>query len=141
MPKTAEELEAEMKALEEKHASELAAKDTIIEERDSTIAKHQEEINALRKDLKQFKETEFNAAIEEYNSIYSQLSEKQKELPLFKKPKAFTMEEINSVRNITKSFKGILSDETHGIKPPRRSSPPSGEDAPEVDPAKWELDK
>lgn len=130
MPKTVEELEAELKRLEEKHSSELAAKDTIIEERDSTIATLQEEKHALETDLDGFRQAEFDEAITEYtHTVWEKLSEDSRKKHGFKDPKDWKREELNSVWNVTRSFKAALEtqppvDEKNGTG---RSMPPSGQ--------------
>jgi len=130
MPKTIEELEAELQRLEEKHSAELAAKDAIIEERDATIATHQEEQHAIEEKLLRFEKAEFDAAMDEYtNSVWNVMSEESRKKYGFKKPEDYKREEINSVYTITRAFKAAHEtkpkEEQHGK--PRGTMPPSGD--------------
>lgn len=146
MPKTIEELEAEMKTLEEKHKTELSAKDVTIEERNTTIAGKDQEIAALQGKLQKFEKAEFDEAIQDYtNSVWNKLKDElKKKNPHLKDPKDFKMEELHSVRNITETFKAArATDENHTSRPPRRSQPPAAGSEP-VDnrtAAQRELDK
>lgn len=124
MPKTVEELEKELADLSTVHKTELAAKDQIIEERNSAIADAQKREKELKDKLGRFEKAEFEAVLEEYHSVYDGLKPDIRKKYGFKDPKDYSVEEIHSVENIVKVYKAMKegTEETHGA----RSEPPDG---------------